>query len=159
MSSAFHAAVMRLLLLVLPVLAWLPACVMAAEPGKDHPLVGRYEGAVLDGYPPPFEDLPGVPGPLCPWTDDRVMGEILSRMNARMMRGDVPLNLTATGLVTHAFLYTGEEKYRQLADETCLKYLPHSSEIAGSVLFFASDLSKPVTGQSLGVNCGHWIAP
>jgi len=22
----------------------------AAEPGKDHPLVGRYEGAVLDGY-------------------------------------------------------------------------------------------------------------
>jgi NAD(P)-dependent dehydrogenase (short-subunit alcohol dehydrogenase family) len=53
---------------------------------------------------------------------------------------------------------TGDEKYRQLADETCLKYLPHSSEIAGSVLFFASDLSKPVTGQSLGVNCGHWIA-
>ena len=38
-----------------------------------------------------------------------------------------------------------------------LKYLPHSSEIAGSVLFFASDLSKPVTGQSLGVNCGHYI--
>ncbi|HJR25810.1 MAG TPA: SDR family oxidoreductase [Acidimicrobiales bacterium] len=53
---------------------------------------------------------------------------------------------------------TGEEKYAQLAGETCLKYLPHSSEIAGSVLFFASDLSKPVTGQSLGVNCGHWIA-
>jgi NAD(P)-dependent dehydrogenase (short-subunit alcohol dehydrogenase family) len=53
---------------------------------------------------------------------------------------------------------TGEEMYRELADETCLKYLPHSSEIAGSVLFFASDLSKPVTGQSLGVNCGHWIA-
>jgi hypothetical protein len=25
------------------------------------------------------------------------------------------------------------------------------------VLFFASDLSKPVTGQSLGVNCGHYI--
>ena len=45
----------------------------------------------------------------------------------------------------------------ELAGETCLKYLPHSSEIAGSVLFFASDLSKPVTGQSLGVNCGHWI--
>jgi len=31
--------------------------------------------------------------------------------------------------------------------------------IAGSVLFFASDLSKPVTGQSLDVNCGHWMAP
>lgn len=52
---------------------------------------------------------------------------------------------------------TGEEKYQQLAGETALKYLPHSNEIAGSVLFFACDLSKPVTGQSLGVNCGHWI--
>jgi NAD(P)-dependent dehydrogenase (short-subunit alcohol dehydrogenase family) len=50
-----------------------------------------------------------------------------------------------------------EEYYRRVADETALKYLPHSSEIAGSVLFFASDLSKPVTGQGLGVNAGHWI--
>ena len=51
-----------------------------------------------------------------------------------------------------------EEYYRRIADETALRYLPHSSEIAGSVLFFASDLSKPVTGQGLGVNAGHWIA-
>lgn len=29
---------------------WPAAGVGAAEPGKDHPLVGRYEGAVLDGY-------------------------------------------------------------------------------------------------------------
>ncbi|MGQ0431957.1 MAG: SDR family oxidoreductase [Microthrixaceae bacterium] len=53
---------------------------------------------------------------------------------------------------------TPEEYYERIADETALKYLPHSSEIAGSVLFFASDLSKPVTGQGLGVNAGHWIA-
>ena len=52
---------------------------------------------------------------------------------------------------------TGQDVYDELAGETCLKYLPHSSEIAGTVLFFASDLSKPVTGQSLLVNCGHWI--
>ncbi len=54
---------------------------------------------------------------------------------------------------------SGEEVYQEVADQTALKYLPHSSEIAGSVLFFASDLSKPVTGQSLDVNCGHWMAP
>ena len=54
---------------------------------------------------------------------------------------------------------TGEDVYAEVAGETALKYLPHSSEIAGSVLFFASDLSKPVTGQSLDVNCGHWMAP
>ncbi len=52
---------------------------------------------------------------------------------------------------------TPEEYYRRIADETALKYLPHSSEIAGTVLFFASDLSSPVTGQGLGVNAGHWI--
>lgn len=52
---------------------------------------------------------------------------------------------------------TPDEVYREVADETCLKYLPTSEEIAGSVLFFASDLSRPVTGQSLGVNAGHWL--
>jgi NAD(P)-dependent dehydrogenase (short-subunit alcohol dehydrogenase family) len=54
---------------------------------------------------------------------------------------------------------TGEDVYQELAGQTALGYLPHSSEIAGSVLFFASDLSKPVTGQSLDVNCGHWMSP
>ena len=54
---------------------------------------------------------------------------------------------------------SGEEVYREVASETALGYLPHSSEIAGSVVFFASDLSRPVTGQSLDVNCGHWMAP
>jgi NAD(P)-dependent dehydrogenase (short-subunit alcohol dehydrogenase family) len=54
---------------------------------------------------------------------------------------------------------SGEEVYQEVASETALGYLPHSSEIAGSVVFFASDLSKPVTGQSLDVNCGHWMAP
>ena len=53
---------------------------------------------------------------------------------------------------------SGEEVYQEVAGETALGYLPHSSEIAGSVVFFASDLSKPVTGQSLDVNCGHWMA-
>jgi NAD(P)-dependent dehydrogenase (short-subunit alcohol dehydrogenase family) len=54
---------------------------------------------------------------------------------------------------------SGEDVYREIAGQTSLGYLPHSSEIAGSVVFFASDLSKPVTGQSLDVNCGHWMAP
>jgi NAD(P)-dependent dehydrogenase (short-subunit alcohol dehydrogenase family) len=54
---------------------------------------------------------------------------------------------------------SGEDVYQEIAEQTSLKYLPHSSEIAGSVVFFASDLSKPVTGQSLDVNCGHWMAP
>jgi NAD(P)-dependent dehydrogenase (short-subunit alcohol dehydrogenase family) len=52
---------------------------------------------------------------------------------------------------------TPQEVYDEVAGETALGYLPPSSEIAGSVVFFASDLSTPVTGQSLGVNAGHWF--
>ena len=52
---------------------------------------------------------------------------------------------------------TAEEVYAEIASETCLGYLPHSSEIAGTVVYLASPLSKPVTGQTINVNCGHWI--
>ena len=34
---------------------------------------------------------------------------------------------------------------------------PLADEIAGAALFFASDLSLPITGASLDVNAGHWI--
>ena len=50
-----------------------------------------------------------------------------------------------------------DERYAETAAETALGYLPHSSEIAGAVLFLASDLAKPVTGQALHVNAGHWF--
>ncbi len=50
-----------------------------------------------------------------------------------------------------------QEVYDEVASETCLGYLPHSSEIAGTVVFLASPLAKPVTGQMIGVNCGHWF--
>lgn len=70
---------------------------------------------VLDDYPAPYEDIPGVDfaSGKCPWTDDAVYPEILRIMNERMARGDVPLNLNATGLMTHAYLYTGDETLRR----------------------------------------------
>jgi hypothetical protein len=46
------------------------------------------------------------------WNDDEVYSVILDALNRRQMRCDVPLNLTSTSLVTHAYLLTGEEKYR-----------------------------------------------
>lgn len=68
--------------------------------------------AILADYPAPFEDIPGVDGPIANWNDDRVYAEILKLLNQRQMRGDVPLNLTATSLVAHAYLWTGDERYR-----------------------------------------------
>ena len=52
---------------------------------------------------------------------------------------------------------TFQEVYDEVASETCLKYLPHSEEIAGTAVYFASPLAKPVTGQMIGVNAGHWF--
>lgn len=52
---------------------------------------------------------------------------------------------------------TFQEVYDELADETCLKYLPPADEVAGAVVFFASPLARCITGQSLGVNAGHWL--
>jgi hypothetical protein len=68
---------------------------------------------ILSRYPPPFDDIPGVHSPTADWLDDKVYEQILQRINERQMRGDVPLNLTATSLVTHAYLYTGAPQYRQ----------------------------------------------
>lgn len=71
--------------------------------------------SVLDDYLAPYEDIPGVDfsSMKCPWTNDDVYQEIIKKMNQKMTRGDVPLNLNATGLVTHAFMYSGDDYYRQ----------------------------------------------
>ncbi len=77
----------------------------------------EYHRPILSRYLAPYEDIPGVssadPFVKVDWTDDGMLEEVLGLINARMTRGDVPLNLSATSLVTHAYLYTGEEKYRQ----------------------------------------------
>jgi NAD(P)-dependent dehydrogenase (short-subunit alcohol dehydrogenase family) len=44
-----------------------------------------------------------------------------------------------------------------IAAETCLGYLPSGEELAGAAVFFASDLSRSVTGQALAINAGHWL--
>jgi NAD(P)-dependent dehydrogenase (short-subunit alcohol dehydrogenase family) len=51
-----------------------------------------------------------------------------------------------------------EHIYREAAGETSLGYLPNADEVAGSVVFFASPLSAPVTGQILNVNAGAWMS-
>ena len=53
---------------------------------------------------------------------------------------------------------TPEEVYAEVAGETCLNHIPTSAEIADTVLFFVSDMSRVVTGQALDVNAGHWFA-
>ena len=67
---------------------------------------------VLADYPLPYDDIPNVKDSKA-WVDDKLFPYILDTMNKRMMRSDVPLNLTATSLMVNAYLYTGDEKYRR----------------------------------------------
>jgi NAD(P)-dependent dehydrogenase (short-subunit alcohol dehydrogenase family) len=48
--------------------------------------------------------------------------------------------------------------YDEVAQKIALGHIPSSEEIAGAVLFFASDLASVVTGQSLDVNGGQIMA-
>jgi NAD(P)-dependent dehydrogenase (short-subunit alcohol dehydrogenase family) len=50
-----------------------------------------------------------------------------------------------------------EQVRTSIAAETCLGYLPSGTELAGAAVFFASDLSRSITGQALAINAGHWL--
>jgi NAD(P)-dependent dehydrogenase (short-subunit alcohol dehydrogenase family) len=47
--------------------------------------------------------------------------------------------------------------HEDVASRTALHHIPDSAEVADAVIFFASDLSRAVTGQSLDVNGGHYF--
>ena len=76
--------------------------------------LGTHRG-VLKDYLAPFEDLASSPFSLgtANWEDDAVFREIIEKMNERTTRGDVPLNMNATGQFTHAYLYTGDDRHKQ----------------------------------------------
>jgi hypothetical protein len=107
--------------------------------------------AILANYPAPFEDILGVEGPIADWNDDRVYAEILKLLNERQMRCDVPLNLTCTSLITHAYLYTGEERYRRWV----LDYLEAWAERIAANGGICPDNVGPngVIGETMG---GKW---
>ena len=52
---------------------------------------------------------------------------------------------------------TPEAVYAEIASRTALNHIPTSEEIAGAVVFLASDLARAITGQTLDVNAGHYF--
>lgn len=77
--------------------------------------LGTHRG-VLDSYHAPFEDMKTSPFEdgqrMCNWSDPEVFDEVVRLMNQRTTRGDVPLNLNASGQMTHAFMYSGDESLK-----------------------------------------------
>jgi hypothetical protein len=76
---------------------------------------------VLDDYLAPYEDIvkTDFSSMRCHWSDPEVYDDLINKMNARMNRGDVPLNLNSTSLLTHAYMYSGDADLKQ----TMLQYL------------------------------------
>ena len=70
--------------------------------------------SILDDYLSPFEDIVKTDFSTmrCCWSDPVVYDDLITKMNERMNRGDVPLNLNATSLMTHAFMYSGEARLK-----------------------------------------------
>jgi NAD(P)-dependent dehydrogenase (short-subunit alcohol dehydrogenase family) len=56
------------------------------------------------------------------------------------------------GMTTEQFL---EMRYNEYLP---LRHIPTAEESAGVVLFLASDLARPITGQAISVNGGEWFA-
>lgn len=52
---------------------------------------------------------------------------------------------------------TPADVHDEIANETALKRLVTPDDIAGAIVFLASDLSKGVTGIALDVNAGHYL--
>lgn len=113
--------------------------------------------AVLANYPAPFSDIPGVcrgpngEWPIADWNNDAIYAEILRLLNERQMSGDVPLNLTSTSLMTHAFALTGDDKYRRWV----LDYLEAWAERIARNGGICPDNIGPngIIGEKLG---GNW---
>jgi NAD(P)-dependent dehydrogenase (short-subunit alcohol dehydrogenase family) len=52
---------------------------------------------------------------------------------------------------------TPEQVHKEIASETALHRIVTPEDVAGAILFLASDLSHGVTGIQLDVNAGHWL--
>jgi NAD(P)-dependent dehydrogenase (short-subunit alcohol dehydrogenase family) len=52
---------------------------------------------------------------------------------------------------------TYEQVLEEVANRGALHHIPDSAEVAAAIVFFASDLSRAVTGQALDVNGGHFF--
>lgn len=80
----------------------------------------------------------------------RVNGVYLGPVTGESLDTGAASTAAATGVTEDEFL-------RQRAQELPIGHIPTPEECAGAVLFFASRLAAPVTGQHLSVNGGQWV--
>jgi len=108
---------------------------------------------ILDNYLPPFEDIPGTDpyAMACDWSDDATYAEILDRINARQARGDVPLNLAATAMATHAYMHTGDDSFRDWVLDYTAAWAERTAQNGG-----ITPDNIGLSGQIGEYNVGKW---
>lgn len=93
----------------------------------------RYRYEQWKPWPLPYHDLPGISSVEDlkdnPENEAR-MGQALVE---RMARGDVVANLASTSLVTNAYLYTGDEKYRRWVADYVEAWMERADKNGGLV--------------------------
>jgi NAD(P)-dependent dehydrogenase (short-subunit alcohol dehydrogenase family) len=52
---------------------------------------------------------------------------------------------------------TADDVRAELIEKIALRFLPAEREVAGTVVWLASDLARPVTGQAVDVNGGQYL--
>ncbi len=85
-------------------------------------------------YHLPVENIPGVnstTGWINDHPDNDQFAKIVKAMSDHMARGDVPINMTATPLVANAFLYTGDDKYKDWVKEYVGAWVERTKENGG----------------------------
>ncbi len=90
---------------------------------------------VLDDYPAPYEDVikTDFSSMRCQWSDPEVYDDLINKMNERMNRGDVPLNLNSTSLLTHAYMYSQDESIKGTAIEYINAWMDRCRENDGII--------------------------
>ncbi|WP_168120380.1 hypothetical protein [Paenibacillus sp. HB172176] len=92
--------------------------IRAPHPGSMGPRYDNFDTYIPWGYKRwkqfyglPFQDVPGFTK-VQDAHDEQLAVRMGETMKERMSRGDAVVNLAATSMMTNAYLYTGEEKYR-----------------------------------------------
>jgi hypothetical protein len=120
--------------------------IRAAHTGSGGPRLTPYafsypftEGEAVYRYTPrhepfglPYDDVPGVTR-LHDLKDPALARRMGQVMNERMLRGDVAVNLGATGLMTTAYLLTGDEKCRRWVVEYVDAWMERARQNGGLV--------------------------
>ena len=118
-------------------------------------------GGSMETYNLPFFDLPGIDKveDLADPENARRMGQALFD---RWHKGDTPINLSITSLMTNAFLMTGEEKYRSWVVEYTNAWMQRARDNNGIMpdqIGHSGKVGEYVDGKWYGGGGGGWTFP